>query len=76
MFVKGVSANFSDDGGEVRPRSHAATLSDYVMGAVHAGLVIVALAERAVDEAFAARNERSRKWLGSPFVMTLAAASR
>jgi ubiquinone/menaquinone biosynthesis C-methylase UbiE len=73
MFVKGVSANFHDDSGEVRPRSHVATLSDYVMGAVHAGLVIVALTERSVDEALAARNERSRKWLGSPalFVMTL-----
>jgi ubiquinone/menaquinone biosynthesis C-methylase UbiE len=78
MFVKGVSANFRDDSGEVRPRSHDATLSDYVMGAVHAGLVIVALSERSVDEAIATRNERSRKWLGSPalFVMTLAAASR
>jgi malonyl-CoA O-methyltransferase len=73
MFVKGVSANFHDDSGEVRPRSHAATLSDYVMGAVHAGLVIVALTEHSVDEALAARNERSRKWLGSPalFAMTL-----
>jgi malonyl-CoA O-methyltransferase len=73
MFVKGVSANFHDDSGEVRPRSHAATLSDYVMGAVHAGLVIVALTERSVDEALAARNKRSRKWLGSPalFVMSL-----
>jgi len=73
MFVKGVSANFRDDSGEVRPRSHPATLSDYVMGAVHAGLVIVALTEHSVDETFAAGNERSRKWLGWPalFVMTL-----
>ena len=73
MFVKGVSANFRDEGGEVRPQSHPATVSDYVMGAIHAGLVVVALAERSVDEGLAARNERSRKWLGSPalFVMTL-----
>jgi malonyl-CoA O-methyltransferase len=73
MFVKGVSANFHDESGEVRPRSHAATLSDYVMGAIHAGLVIAALTERSVDEALVARNERSRKWLGSPalFVMAL-----
>jgi ubiquinone/menaquinone biosynthesis C-methylase UbiE len=73
MFLKGVSANFRDDSGEVRPRSHAATLSAYVMGAIRAGLVIVALAERSVDEGLVARNERSRKWLGSPalFVLTL-----
>jgi malonyl-CoA O-methyltransferase len=73
MFLKGVSANFRDEGGEVRPRSHAATLSDYVMGALNARLVIVGLGEHSVDEGFAARNERSRKWLGWPalFVMTL-----
>jgi ubiquinone/menaquinone biosynthesis C-methylase UbiE len=73
MFLKGVSANFRDESGEVRPRSYVATLSDYVMGAIHGGLVIVALAEHSVDERLASRNERSRKWLGWPalFVMTL-----
>jgi ubiquinone/menaquinone biosynthesis C-methylase UbiE len=78
MFLKGVSANFRDESGEIRPRSHVATLSDYVMGAVDAGLVIVALTERSVDEALAAQNERSRKWLGWPalFVMTLKRAPR
>jgi malonyl-CoA O-methyltransferase len=78
MFVKGVSANFRDGSGEVRPLSHPATLSDYVMGAIHAGLVISALGERSVDDGLVARNERSRKWLGSPalFVMTLRRAPR
>ena len=78
MFVKGVSANFRDESGEVRPRSYAATISDYVMGAIHAGLVIADLAERSVDEALATRNERARKWLGWPalLVMTLKRAPR
>lgn len=78
MFVKGVSANFRDESGEVRPRSYPATVSDYVMGAIHAGLVIADLAERSVDEALATRNERARKWLGWPalFVMTLKRAPR
>jgi ubiquinone/menaquinone biosynthesis C-methylase UbiE len=78
MFLRGVSANFRDESGEVRPRSYVATLSDYVMGAVEGGLVSVALAEHSVDEGLAARNERSRKWLGWPalFVMTLKRASR
>jgi ubiquinone/menaquinone biosynthesis C-methylase UbiE len=73
MFLKGVSANFHDESAEVRPRSYVATLSDYVMGAIDAGLVIVALAERSVDDGLVARNERSRKSLGWPalFVMTL-----
>ena len=41
--------------------------------AIRGGLLIAALAERAVDEGLAARNERARKWLGWPalFVMTL-----
>jgi len=78
MFVKGVSANFRDDGDEVRPRSYSATISDYVMGAIHAGLVIAELLERSVDEGLATRNERARKWLGWPalFVMTLKRAPR
>jgi ubiquinone/menaquinone biosynthesis C-methylase UbiE len=78
MFLKGVSANFRDDSGEVRPRSYVATLSDYVMAAIHAGLVIVSLAEHSVDEGLVARNERSRKSLGWPalFVMTFKRAPR
>ena len=78
MFQKGVSANFRDEGGEIRPRSYVATLSDYVMGAIQAGLVIVSLAERSVEEGLTARNERARKWLGWPalFVMTLKRAPR
>jgi ubiquinone/menaquinone biosynthesis C-methylase UbiE len=73
MFLKGVSANFRDEIGEVRPRSYVATLSDYVMGAIGGGLALVDLVERTVDERLAARNERSRKWLGWPalLVMTL-----
>jgi len=78
MFLKGVSANFRDERGEVRPRSYTATLSDYVMGALRAGLVFDDLAELSVDPGLAARNERSRKWLGWPalFVMTLRRAPR
>jgi ubiquinone/menaquinone biosynthesis C-methylase UbiE len=71
MFVKGVSANFRDESGEVRPRSYVATLSDYVMGAIHAGLIIVALGERSVDDGLVARNERSRKWLGWPALLVM-----
>ena len=73
MFLKGVSANFRDERGEVRPRSYVATLSDYVMAATGGGLGIVELTEHSVGEALAERNERSRKWLGWPalFVMSL-----
>ena len=73
MFLKGISANFHDDDGEIRPRSYVATLSDYVMGALDAGLGVIALSEHSVDETIAAKHERSRKLLGWPalFVMTL-----
>ena len=73
MFQRGISANFRDESGEVRPRSYVATLSDYIMGAIAGSLAIVRVAERSVDAALAARNERAGKWVGSPalFVMTL-----
>jgi len=73
LFLKGISANFHDADGEIRPRSYVATLSDYVMGAIGADLRIVRLSEHAVDETLAARYERSRKLLGWPalFVMVL-----
>jgi hypothetical protein len=75
MFLKGISANFQDEEGEIRPRSYVATLSDYVMGAIDAGLEIVRLSEHSVDEKLAARYERSRKLLGWPalFVVVLRA---
>jgi len=73
MFVKGVSANFHDESGEVRPRSYVATLSDYVMGATSAGLGITGLVERTVDADLVERYERARKFLDWPalFVMAL-----
>lgn len=73
MFLKGISANFHDEEGEIRPRSYEATISDYVMGALDGGLEIAALAERSVDDRLAARYERSRKLVGWPalFVMEL-----
>jgi malonyl-CoA O-methyltransferase len=75
MFLKGISANFHNEEGEIRPRSYVATLSDYVMGAIDAGLEIVRLSEHSVDEKLAARYERSRKLLGWPalFVVVLRA---
>ncbi len=74
MFVKGISANFRDEAGvQVRPRSYTATVSDYVMGALVAGLNIVALSEHQVGERLAEQFPRAGKLLGWPalFVMIL-----
>jgi malonyl-CoA O-methyltransferase len=78
MFLRGISANFHDEEGEIRPRSYVSTLSEYVMGATNAGLEIVTLSEHSVDETLAARHERSRKLVGWPalFVMTIAPSAR
>ena len=78
MFLKGISANFHDEEGEIRPRSYVATLSDYVMAALNAELAVIALSEHSVDERIVAKNQRSRKLLGWPalFVMTLRRVSR
>jgi ubiquinone/menaquinone biosynthesis C-methylase UbiE len=71
MFLKGISANFHDEEGEIRPRSYEATLSDYVMGVINGSLEIAALAERSVDETLATRYERSRKLLGWPALVVM-----
>ena len=73
MFLKGISANFHDEAGEVRPRSYEATISDYVTGAIDAGLRVERLSEHRVDDRLAERFERARKFLGWPalFVMVL-----
>ena len=73
-FLRGRSANFRDEAGmEIRPLSHVATLSDYVMAAVNAGLKIDALSERAVDEELVRRFPRAAQSLGWPalFIMEL-----
>jgi ubiquinone/menaquinone biosynthesis C-methylase UbiE len=71
MFLRGISANFQTDEGEIRPRSYEATVSDYVMGAVDAGLVPVALSEHSVDEILGSRFDRARKWIGWPAVFVI-----
>ena len=73
MFLKGISANFHDEQGEIRPRSYVATISDYVNGAVRAGLSFGELSEHAVDRTVTLAYPRAEKFLGWPalFVMVL-----
>ena len=77
MFLKGISANFEDEGGvEIRPRSYVATLSDYVMGALDGGLSIVSLSEHAPDERLAERYPRAQKWIGWPSLVVMILSPR
>jgi len=73
MLLKGVQARFTDPstGSEVRPESSRHQVSDYIMGAVAAGLRIVEVSEHLVDEALVLRSERARKHLGWPLLFMM-----
>jgi malonyl-CoA O-methyltransferase len=75
MMLRGVQARFTDPatGRETRPASHPNQLSDYLMGAVGAGLRLDHASEHAVDDELAARLPRAAKYLGWPmlFLMSL-----
>ena len=73
MELKGVQARFQDteSGMEVRPASFSHQISDYVMGALHAGLRLVELSEYSVDAALVAQSQRAEKHLGWPLLLLM-----
>jgi malonyl-CoA O-methyltransferase len=73
MMLKGIQARFMDPvtGRETRPASEPNAISDYVMGAMRAGLSITAMSEHAVDEALAARSPRAAKYLNWPMLLMM-----
>mgnify|MGYP000514461013 CR=1 FL=1 len=76
MMLKGVQARFDDPrtGRKIWPQSVPNQISDYVMGALGAGLSVVSLAEYAMSQEVASRHPRAEKYLGWPilFLMKLA----
>ena len=73
MMLKGVQARFRDPrtDEEVRPLSVANQISDYVMGALRAGLRVSELSEHSVGEELAARTPRAEKYLGWPLLFLM-----
>ena len=73
MMLRGITARFTDpeSGRETRPHSFAHQISDFVMAALGAGLVIDHIGEHLVDEGLADRMERARKYLGWPLLLML-----
>ena len=75
MMLKGTQARFTDPrtGEKVWPRSVPNQISDYVMGALNAGLRVQALSEHTVEKDLVARAPRAEKYLGWPllFMMVL-----
>jgi ubiquinone/menaquinone biosynthesis C-methylase UbiE len=73
MVLKGVQARFIDPvtSAEVRPESSPYQVSDYIMGAVRAGLRLVEVSEHLVDAELVSRSERARKHLGWPLLFLM-----
>jgi malonyl-CoA O-methyltransferase len=73
MMLKGVQARFHDPrtGARVFPQSVANRISDYVMGALAAGLHIAHLSEHSVGEDLVARTPRAEKYLGWPMLFLM-----
>jgi ubiquinone/menaquinone biosynthesis C-methylase UbiE len=73
MELKGVQARFQEvqSGLEVRPASFSHQISDYVMGALNAGLQLVELSEHFVDATLVAQSNRAEKHLGWPLLLVM-----
>jgi malonyl-CoA O-methyltransferase len=73
MSLKGVQARFIEpaSGRRISPASHAHQMSDYLMAAVRAGLVLEHVGEYAADATLAARSPRAGKYLGWPMLLLL-----
>jgi ubiquinone/menaquinone biosynthesis C-methylase UbiE len=73
MSLKGVQARFIEpaSGRRISPASHAHQMSDYLMAAIHAGLVLEQVGEYAADATLAARSPRAGKYLGWPMLLLL-----
>jgi ubiquinone/menaquinone biosynthesis C-methylase UbiE len=78
MMLKGVQARFQDPrtGARVFPQSVANQISDYVMGAVAAGLSITHVSEHVVREEHAARSPRAEKYVGWPILLMMTLKAR
>lgn len=73
MLLKGVQARFTDPstGSEVRPESSPHQVSDYIMGALRAGLRLGEVSEHLVDDALVSRSDRARKHFGWPLLFMM-----
>jgi ubiquinone/menaquinone biosynthesis C-methylase UbiE len=73
MSLKGVQARFIEpaSGRRISPASHAHQMSDYLMAAVRAGLLLEYVGEYAADAALAAQSPRAGKYLGWPMLLLL-----
>lgn len=73
MMLRGILAHFRDPrtGNDVCPQSSPNQLSDYVMGALRAGLTIEHMSEHVVSDELADRSPRAAKYRGWPMLLMM-----
>jgi malonyl-CoA O-methyltransferase len=73
LMLTGLQARFHDSstGRDTRPASAGNRISDYVNGAIAAGLRVLAMGEREADGELAAAFPRAEKYLGWPMLLWL-----
>lgn len=73
VMLREIQAQFTDPdtGHRVRPRSAPNQISDYVMAATGAGMVVDHMGEHFVDDALADRSQRAVKLLGWPLLLMM-----
>lgn len=78
MMLRGVQARFTDPatGRKIGPASHPNQISDYVMAATRANLMIQLMSEHSVDAALAARSPRAERYVGWPLLLLMKLAPR
>lgn len=73
MMLRGVQARFTDpaSGLKTYPASVPNSISDYVMGALGAGLTIWSMTEHVCDEGLGARVPRAQQYAGWPMLLMM-----
>ncbi len=73
MMLRGVTARFVDPntGTETRPQSCNHQISDFVMAAKNADLVLDSISEHAMDEVTAAKFPRGERYVGWPMLLMM-----
>jgi ubiquinone/menaquinone biosynthesis C-methylase UbiE len=73
LMLRGVQARFTDPatGGRVHPEGVPNQISDYVMGAMRAGLRFSRMSEHALTEDHAKANQRAARHVGWPMLLVM-----
>ena len=73
MSLRGVQARFTDPGSgrKISPAGHAHRMSDYLMAAIQAGLVLDHVSEHVMDAALAVKSPSSQKYVDWPLLLLM-----